>query len=219
VTRALLSLAAAALALAGLTALTACGGGGGSPEPAEPDPTHLPPAVDFSATITPESGAVVVTYTLRNAGKSGIVVYNGVTADGGFGAPDPNAVYVTGAANNTAQVAKRVFDAPAGVDLDARAVIRGEIVPPGGQTGETVRVPLPLVASHPYGPEQAGNLPEPVRRVVFCLGVARQSDYPERLRTGMPAPGASPAASPGKYGYFPHPSPQHLLCSRPYDLP
>jgi hypothetical protein len=150
------------------------------------------------------------------------VVYNGVTADAGFGTADPDAVYVTAAANDTVQIAKRVFDTPDGVDLDARGVIRGEIVPPGGETGERVRVPLPLVANHPYGPGQAGALPDPVRRVVFCLGVARQSEFPERLRTGVAAPGASAppggSAQAGRYGYFTHPSPQHLLCSRPYDL-
>lgn len=193
----------------GVLLLAACDQGGSADE--------APPA-EFTASFTREPYALTIDYTLRNTGDDPLVVYNGVVGEGGFGPPTADAVYITPGADGTVQIAKRVFDAPAGVDPQARALIRGEIVPPGGKVAERVRVALPLTPSHPYGSDQAGRLPDPARRVMFCVGAASQREFPERLRNGIPRPGQSPTPSPGRYGDFTHPSPQHLYCSEVYDL-
>jgi hypothetical protein len=193
--------------LLGVFILVACG----PDEAARPAPP--PPSAKFSATLAEERGALTISYRLRNTGDDRLVVYSGVTA--GFDPPKVDAVYVTAVPDGVVQIAKRVFDAPAGVDENARALIRGEVLPPGREVTERLRVPLPLRASHPYG---AGELPDPVRRVTFCVGAANQSELPETLRNGIPKPGSSPGLTAGRYGYYTHPSPQHLFCSQEYEL-
>ncbi|MGA8113797.1 MAG: hypothetical protein WCA46_09065 [Actinocatenispora sp.] len=237
---------AAVLVVAVLVAalgLAACSGG---PGPAGPPgaTTNPDPHAALTGSVRHDADALRIHYRLRNTGAVPIVVYDGVPGTDSASAPrtDPDAVYVTQRDAHTVEVAKRTFDVPDGVHPDARLLIRGTVLAPGRSLAEDVTVPLPLRARRPYQEAMATppTLPVRVDRVVFCVGVARQDAFPQRLRSGVPEPstsespsvdaspstggsapvGTSPsiAGSPtvGAQPAFPQPSPQHLRCTRPF---
>lgn len=206
---------AALTVLTVLAALTGCGkdpyvdyepeaaAGGGRPD------------VDFTATITKGSDALDIEYRLVNSGDSPVVAYTGVPRRDRADVVDANAVYVTAREDGTVEIAKRTFPLPDGVDVDAPATMRARILAPGEEAAERLTVPLPLTGHRVY--VQDVRLPDPVERVVFCVGAARQDAYPQGMRDGLPVPAPTVEAT-GRYAWFPHPSLQHLFCSDPVDL-
>ncbi|GAA4605617.1 hypothetical protein GCM10023107_72740 [Actinoplanes octamycinicus] len=209
-----------------LVAALACGGcDGRAVEPDDPQPVGDGPEVRFSASVEVGERAVHVRYELTNTSGEPLTVFNRVpsyTPSGGLDTPDPGAVYVVGSTlDGRVQIAKRVFPRP---DTDRMTWamtprVAATVVAAGVSVGEEFDVPLPLTRRHPYG-EDFGDgpiaLPDPVRDVVFCLGVARQAEV---ARYAGPVDGPSPVADEIS---LPHLSivtdRQHLSCSAPARL-
>ncbi|MDG4791842.1 hypothetical protein O7626_39190 [Micromonospora sp. WMMD1102] len=165
-------------------------------------PTGTKPTASFDAEVTPRSEtALAIRYTLRNQGTEPIVAYVGVE-DGV--ASHANDVYVSVRKDGTVELAKRTFDIPPGVNADGIVTIEGTVVAPGKEFTEELTTYLPLEGNRPYVGKV--KLPEPVREVVFCLGVVLQSEAP------APKP-----ADEGR-GKYPLNGPQHLFCSPPATL-
>jgi hypothetical protein len=182
------------------------------PEPAQGGPR---PDVTFSATVTPRPDALEIEYRLANSGDAAVVAFTGVPRQGRTDVADPAAVYVTAREDGTVEVAKRTYRVPDGIDLDAPVPMRARILAAGEQVTERLTVALPLTGRRPYVDDV--RLPDPVERVVFCVGAARLDTFPPALRDGLPVP-APTQDTTGRYAWFPHPSPQHLFCSDPVAL-
>lgn len=197
-------------AVAGLAVLaTGC-----TSSPAEPPttaPTGPAPAVEFEASIQRQGESLEVTYRVVNAeADRDLYALNRVFPedDPFLVEARPDGVYVTGRDRDTVELSKRAFDMPPGVLYDAPAMLGATRFGPGEVVEESFTVPLPLQRRHPYGNEvREGTvtLPDPIRFVVFCLGVV--SIEPE----------TSPEA-PGEL-IFDHFSSvtgaQHVFCSQP----
>ena len=130
----------------------------------------------------------------------------------GTAQPDPNAVYVTGVTGtDRVQLAKRAFAMPdSGKTWVQAAQVGGVVVPDGQSVEESLVVPLPLTRRHPYGDDVGQGvitLPDPVREVVFCLGVLRAADAPPHPPGDITLPHLVSTTSV-----------QHLLCSEPTKL-
>ncbi|MEO3746940.1 hypothetical protein [Plantactinospora sp. B5E13] len=195
-----LLLAGGAAAL-GVVTLAGCGADAYVDFEPEWTPTGARPEVNFDATVTPRGEALNIRYTLRNQGAEPIVGYVGVERDAASHADD---VYVTARQDGTVEVAKRTFAIPPNVNADAVGTIEGVVIPPGEGFTEEFAVPLPLAGDRPYVSEV--KLPEPVREVVFCLGVVPQSEA------------AAPKPADDGCGRYPLNGPQHLFCSPPATL-
>lgn len=163
--------------------------------------TGARPAVNFDATVAPRGEALDIRYTLRNQGAEPIVGYVGVEGDAASHAYD---VYVTARQDGTVEVAKRTFAIPPNVNADAVGTIEGVVIAPGEEFAEEFTVGLPLEGHRPYMSEV--KLSEPVREVVFCLGVVPQSEA------------AAPKPADDARGRYPLNGPQHLFCSPPATL-
>jgi len=215
-------LVAAGLVVAGLAALVACGG--------DPAPDAGPPGggadARLTATITAAPGALLIEYTLTNRDSQEIIAFTGLPARDTHldPAPDPDTVYITPRdRDGTVELAKRVFAPPDGVGVAVDYVVRGTRVAPGGQVTERLQVPWPLTGRRPY---QRVRLPDPVRRLVFCVGAARSADLPPAPSAGSPS--GSPPAPAGSAGTDPgliHPQRasvarvQRVICAAPVDPP
>lgn len=138
-------------------------------------PTTTPAAPDVSFDVTADGDGVHIGYRLRNTGAEPIVVLEGVPETDTMNTPEaaPDAVYVTARADGTVELSQRAFGFPAGGAVAVPFQIGGTVVAPGAEIARSFTVPLPLRGRQPYG-GAAGtptDLPEPVRRVAFCLGV------------------------------------------------
>jgi hypothetical protein len=146
------------------------------PKPSGPTGPTTGSTVDADLSISADVAAdrLRLSYRLRNNGTSPVVALNGVPAVDTVADPavDPDAVYVTARDDGTVEIAQRAFAPPAGVDPAAPFQLAGTVVPGGGEVAGELTVPLPLRGRSPYGPLAGGDrLPDPVRRVVFCIGV------------------------------------------------
>jgi len=79
-------------------------------------------------------------------------------------------------------------------------------------------VPLLLKPDRPYEAalDQPIKLPDPVKRVVFCVGPTNLDALPPPTQPS----GQTPALKHAKYetAMFPHNGRDHLFCSEPHDL-
>jgi hypothetical protein len=198
-------LAAALGAVAALLSVAAC-------DKAE-EPEAPPFDVGLTVAVTREAGALRIDYTLVNRAGETVVAFTGIPAGDTHEnpVPDPDAVYVTGRGDGTVEIAKRVFAPPEGAGLAVDFVVRGSALAPQQSVSEVVRVPLPLTARHPY--DTAARLPEPAKRAVFCVGVAKQAEV-------APVPPASGDTDPRPI--YAHRASvatnQYLACGEPFDL-
>jgi hypothetical protein len=190
-----------------------------SQPPAGPLPTGpatgstFGPGLSFSAEVSAPAGRLRVRYRLRNDGSAPVVALNGVPAADTIADPavDPDAAYVTARDDGVVEVAKRAFAFPAGVDPAAPYQLAGTVVAPGTDLTEEMTLALPLRGRSPYGAVAGGDrLPEPVTRVVFCLGVLPDTMI-EMRRDGT--------ADRPVYGHMDFTATaQRLLCSEPVPL-
>lgn len=226
---------------AGLATVLGCAacGSGAPTEPHDPPAAGTPPAVDFTATVEVRGQALHVTYRLVNRSGVNLIVLNRVPSHSASGTQTrgPGAVYVTGAEPaGRVQVSKRAFAMP---DTDKMswaqaAHVSGVRLGDGRSVGEELTVPLPLRRHHPYGNDYGDGpigLPDPVREVVFCLGVIREADAHLPTPTGPPPSLGDGDEGNGKDGSendgdgevtLAHLSSttgaQHLFCSSPVRL-
>lgn len=203
---------AVAAALLAAAATSSCGGADPYTdyEPAPPEQRAPRPGARLTATIIQLPTALRITYRLVNTGPVPLVVYDGQPT--GNDAAISASAYVTARRDGTVEIAKRTFTVPPGEHPTGLNLLRGTILRSGQAVTETLDVALPLVPLRTYVEPKEMRLPDPVRRVVFCLGVTRQDALPERLRNGVAQGGGSPTPSP-EDPVYPHPSPQHLFCS------
>jgi hypothetical protein len=164
--------------------------------------TGTRPDAQLTASIQPRQDNLGIRYTLRNNGSEPLVAYVGVTGEAASHAWD---VYVTAREDGVVEIAKRTFAIPPGVNADSTGQIEGVVVAPGAEFSEDFAVPLPLKARRPYTTKV--KLPDPVRKVAFCLGVVLQKEAPRP----QPAEDSSRAR-------YPLNGPQHLFCSEPVEL-
>ena len=172
-------------------------------EPPDPVATGTLPDVMFTAGVKPGQGALSITYELTNRSPADLVVVNRVL-------PDANAVFVVGRRDGRVQIGKRAFARPDDdrTDYATTPSTGGTVVGPGKSVGETFTVPLPLTRQHPYANDEI-KLPEPVKNVVFCLGV-----LPRAAVAGTTGPDGAVVVVHDKATT----TRQHLFCSPPASL-
>jgi hypothetical protein len=129
--------------------------------------------LDFKANIRREAGGdIVVEYSVTNRGARPVLLVNRGDTSFGLG---PGRVYVEPQADGTVDLTQRGYTLPAGYSGPgpSAAVYPGvSELAPGKTASETVRARAPKGRQHPYGryyPE--ASVPDPLRRVRFCLGV------------------------------------------------
>jgi hypothetical protein len=174
------------LLASGLAAVLGSAACGGTPpaEPADPPATGAPPAVELTATLTVDGQRLHITYQLANRSDEPLIVLNRVPAG------DANAVYVTGrGGSGRVEVAKRAFAMPEtkGRTWAHPEQVSGVTLPSGQSVSEDLTVPLPLRRHHPYGDDLGYGtikLPDPVKDVVFCVGVIREREAPPHESAG-----------------------------------
>lgn len=154
------------------------------------------PQAALTASILLRPDSLDIRYTLRNNGNEPLVAYAGVPGEAASHAWD---VYVTARKDGVVEIAKRTFAIPPGVAVESVEEIEGVVVQPGAEFSEDFQVSLPLKARRPYTTRV--KLPDPVRKVAFCLGVVLQKE------ASRPEP-----ADNGR-GRYPLNGPQHLFCS------
>jgi hypothetical protein len=161
-----------ATALAACTAPTSSTGPDdtdGPGAPSTPTPTVEAPEVDFSATLSPRSGELVIEWSLRNRSAAEVLVTNRVPDSFGRLSDRPDTAYVVAADDGGTEIAKRVFAVSSDAGGDGLPWIGVTPLSPGETLEETLRVPLPPEA---YAPPtvDAGDVPAS-GPVVFCVGV------------------------------------------------
>lgn len=196
------------MALAGIALLVS----GCSSKPAEPPtskPTGPAPNVEFTASVQPRPDAIDISYRLVNRDDRTLYALNRVfPADDERMPSTPDEVYITGRSRGVVEISKRAFDMPPGISYGAAEVIGGTPLAPGASVEESFSVPLPLQRRHPYGNEiieGTVTLPDPIRAVVFCLGVV---DTVPRDAPGWLLFHHDTRVTPG----------QHVFCSTPAAL-
>lgn len=108
------------------------------------------------------------------------------------------------------QLAQRAFAMPVGdVTWSQPAPAQDVRVGDGQEVTADLTVALPLQRSHPYGDDYGDGpirLPDPVKDVVFCLGVVRAADVTVSVPDGQAVTLPNLASTTAI---------QHLLCSEP----
>lgn len=131
--------------------------------------------LDFKADIRREaSGDIVVEYSVTNRGSRSVLLVNRGDTSFGLG---PGRVYVEPREDGTVYLTQQGYTLPPGYSGPAptAAIYPGvSELAPGKTATETVRARAPKARQHPYGRyyKQAA-VPEPLRRVRFCLGVIK----------------------------------------------
>ena len=201
--------------------LAGCSGDDTTPEPTTPRPDAT-----FSSEFTRTGSGLRWTYRLRANEPAALLAFNGPDADDpDADHPDADpAVWVTPRDDDTVEVAQRLLAPPDGVDVARPMMVHGTVIAPGQEITGTVEVPLPLAVRHPYQGafDPPLRLPDGAEEVVFCVGVARESEF---VPQPTDQPSATPSATPGATA-GPTPGPiyahlsgsllrQHLFCSAP----
>lgn len=199
----------ALLVVLGVLAVTACGSSG---NPTDTAVRASLPGVSFDASIRHGVGTIEVSYRLGNDSGQTLLVLNRVPVKEGTAGTDletePNEVYITDRGGGLVEVAKRTFDRPDGVELYAPWELETTVLAHGETLEEALSVPLPLRGRSLYPDHDGGlaDLPEPVRRVVFCVGVV-----PPTPSMDVGAHGSVFRTGHGLRG-------QRLLCSEELDV-
>ena len=206
--------------IAGLALVMACAACSDSPaEPPDPAASGSPPAAAFTATVTPGKDSLAISYRLTNQTSIDLVALNSVPVANQH---PPDAVYVTGRGDDgEVEISKRAFARPDSdmMRWESYPSIGGVIVAPGQSVAEDITVPLPLTRMFPYGNDLGDGevkLPDPIKDVVFCLGVIPRSALP----TPSPSP-SGPTTDDSRIetvhsSFFTRA--QHLFCSAPVKL-
>jgi len=170
----------------------------------EVTPSGPRPQVAFEPKVTVTGNALNVSYRLTNNDTSPVVVFNRIPP-----ASPRNTAYVSVRRDGTVEVAERTFARPPEAEANETTDYGGPVVPPGATVEHQLSVPLPLRENRPYVDQK---LPDPVRKVVFCVGVAR-------FTPGGKAPlrdADTEYVTVQQHG--PSLGEQHLLCSEPTEL-
>ena len=131
--------------------------------------------LDFKADIRREaSGEIVVEYSVTNRGARPVLLVNRGDTSYGLG---PGRVYVEPQEDGTVHLTQRGYTLPPGHSGPGptAAIYPGvSELAPGKTATETLRVRAPKARQHPYGRYYKETaVPDPLRRVRFCLGVVK----------------------------------------------
>lgn len=131
------------------------------------------PRLDLKADIRREAGGdIVVDYSVTNRGARAVLLVNRGDTSFGLG---PGRVYVEPQEDGTVNLTQRGYTLPPGYSGPAptAAIYPGvSELAPGKTATESVRSRAPKARQHPYGRYyKEAAVPEPIRRVRFCLGV------------------------------------------------
>lgn len=142
---------------------------------------HTLPAVgaddlSFETTIraTGRDG-LLISYTVRNRGRQPMLLMNRPPARGGASGPlpNPNFVYVETQSDGVVEISKRVKAPPRETTVFVPEVLGATLLAPGQSFSEEVRVDLAARRRKSAQPvRDVPDIPDPVKRVRFCLGVA-----------------------------------------------
>lgn len=164
--------------------------------------------LDLKADIRREAGGdIVVEYSVTNRGARPVLLVNRGDTSFGLG---PGRVYVEPQEDGTVDLTQRGYTLPpdnSGPGPTAAIYPGVSQLAPGKTTKETLRVRAPKGRQHPYGRYyKQVPVPEPIRRVRFCLGVVKgdagtKTTRGTRVLTSLQAVAA-----------------QELLCSEPQEL-
>lgn len=181
---------------------------------ASPDATHgespaptanIPPDADandlsFETTIRATGrDQLQISYTIKNRGRRPVLLMNRPPASAGESAPLPNTnfVYVETQSDGVVEISKRVREQPRETTVFAPEVLGATMLGPGQSYREEVRVDLAARRRKSGQPvRNVPDIPDPVKRVRFCLGVAPSEGITTRTfgqgknRTLYPDPGA-----------------------------
>jgi len=140
-----------------------------------PMPTKQPSRdIDFEARTRVEGGKILVSYRVTNRTKEEVLVVNRGDTELGLGA---GRVYVEPQPDGTVELSQRAFRQPADRMCRTREVPPYPGVSrlkPGQSINEEVSVALPPRLASPYADcTPVPQMPSPVKRVKFCLGVIR----------------------------------------------
>jgi hypothetical protein len=141
--------------------------------PAAADAAAPSPQLDLRANVRREAGGdIVVEYSVTNRGPRPVLLLNRGDTSFGLG---PGRVYVEPQADGTVNLTQRGYTLPPGHrgPGPTAAIYPGvSELAPGKTAKETVRVRAPKSRQHPYGRYYPDvPVPDPLRRVRFCLGV------------------------------------------------
>ncbi|HEV2801894.1 MAG TPA: hypothetical protein VGW12_15565 [Pyrinomonadaceae bacterium] len=135
--------------------------------------------VDFTTNVRADGrDQLLVSYTVKNRGRQSLLLMNRPPARGGASPsssspPNPNFVYVETRPDGVVEISKRVQEPPRETTVFIPDVLGATLLAPGQSFSEEVRVDL---AARRRRSAQAvrdvPNIPDPVKRVRFCLGVA-----------------------------------------------
>jgi hypothetical protein len=165
----------AVLSLIALLGAAACTGD-------EPSGPELRATLQAGLTRTP--AALTWNYTLRNDEPAPIAVFNGALPEP---AGAPPMAWITGRDDDTVEVAQRILAPPDGVDPARDVTQYGTILAPGASLTGSVTAPNPPQLRHPYqGAGDLDPLPSTPERVVFCVGIARESEAGAQPGGGRP---------------------------------
>ncbi|MGH9901086.1 MAG: hypothetical protein ACRD68_04510, partial [Pyrinomonadaceae bacterium] len=181
----------------------------GETESAAPSPgeARSKARLDFNVAIRREGEGFRIEYSVTNRGATPVLLVNRGDTSFGLG---PGRVYVEPQPDGTIHFTQRGYLLPPGQGPGPTAAIYpgvSELAP--GQTGrEILKVAAPKARQHPYAryyPQQP--VPDPPRRVRFCLGVVTATDAQTKTTRGTRVLNSLPAVAA-----------QELLCSEPQEL-
>lgn len=145
-----------------------------------PDANTLPAAgaddLSFETTIraTGRDG-LLISYTVKNRGRQPVLLMNRPPARSGTSAPlpNPNFVYVETQPDGVVEISKRVKAPPRETTVFIPDVLGATLLAPGQSFSEEVRVDLAARRRKSAQPvRDVPDIPDPVKRVRFCLGTA-----------------------------------------------
>jgi hypothetical protein len=166
------------------------------------------PQLDLSASIRREAGGdIVVEYSVTNRGPRPVLLLNRGDTSFGLG---PGRVYVEPQPDGTLHLTQRGYTLPAGYagPGPTAAIYPGvSELAPGKTARETVRARAPKSRQHPYGRYYPNvPVPDPLRRVRFCLGVVTADAQTKTTRGTRVLTSLQAVAA------------QELLCADPQEL-
>ncbi|HEX8455958.1 MAG TPA: hypothetical protein VF656_01450 [Pyrinomonadaceae bacterium] len=136
--------------------------------------------VDFKTDVRADGrDQLLISYTVKNRGRQSLLLMNRPPARGGASPsapapPNPNFVYVETRPDGLVEISKRVREAPRETTVFIPDVLGATLLAPGQSFSEEVRVDLAARRrkKNAQAVRDVPDIPDPVKRVRFCLGVA-----------------------------------------------
>lgn len=159
--------------------------------------------------------ALLISYTVKNSGRQPVLLMNRPPARSGTSAPlpNPNFVYVETRPDGVVEISKRVKEPPRETTVFIPDVLGATLLAPGQSFSEEIRVDLAARRRKSAQPvRDVPDIPDPVKRVRFCLGTAPA----EGITTRTFGQGKNKTLYPDAGAVL---SKQRVLCGETIELP